>query len=299
MTPERFSDSYSEGSGTRSTGMESGTSHQTAERAGEVKDRAKEQAGQVMDEAKHKASDMAHQAQQKVQHQLDAQKNQATDQIGHVQQALRQTSDNLRQQNQDMLAGYMDSAAQQVERLNRYLSERSVGELMGEAERFARREPALFMGGALLLGLFGARFFKSSSPESQYERRAYGGEYRRAYDTYPPVARREPRSAYGRYGREEFAYQGQAGEQRGGAGAAGYEDRYRTGERVGTGERYGADTPRTATGTAGTTTGLTGETSRIATGTTAGSEGTGSRRTDIRTEKDQVQNLSDETRRDT
>ena len=45
---------------------------------------------------------------------------------------------------------------------------------MHDAQRLARRQPALFVGGAFALGLLGARFLKSSSPEHRYA--GYSGE---------------------------------------------------------------------------------------------------------------------------
>jgi hypothetical protein len=37
-------------------------------------------------------------------------------------------------------------------------------EIMHETQRFARRNPALFLGGSFVLGLLGARFLKTSAP---------------------------------------------------------------------------------------------------------------------------------------
>ena len=48
-------------------------------------------------------------------------------------------------------------------------------------QRFARRQPAVFIGSAFALGLVGARFLKSSRQQNEYEfgsesrRRLYGG----------------------------------------------------------------------------------------------------------------------------
>jgi hypothetical protein len=41
-----------------------------------------------------------------------------------------------------------------------------VTQLVGQLQHLARREPALFVGGAFALGLIGARFFKSSTRSS-------------------------------------------------------------------------------------------------------------------------------------
>lgn len=63
------------------------------------------------------------------------------------------------------MAGYADAAAEQLDTVTRSFRNRSVGELLDEAERLARRDPALFIGGAFILGVFGARFLKASAPD--------------------------------------------------------------------------------------------------------------------------------------
>jgi hypothetical protein len=94
--------------------------------------------------------------------QLSTQKDRATDGIGSVAQAVRQSTQQLREQRHDTIAQYVDQAAAQLERFSNTLKEKNVSELLDEAQRFARRNPALFVGGAFALGLLSARFFKSS-----------------------------------------------------------------------------------------------------------------------------------------
>jgi hypothetical protein len=48
-----------------------------------------------------------------------------------------------------------------------YLTARDVDQLVSEAEAFARRQLAAFLGGAFALGFLVSRFLKSSSPQSQ------------------------------------------------------------------------------------------------------------------------------------
>lgn len=94
--------------------------------------------------------------------QLGTQKDKATDGIGTVAQAVRQTSQQLRSQQHDTIANYIDQAAQQLEQFSTRLREKDVGELMRDAQQFARRRPAVFVTSAFALGLLGARFLKSS-----------------------------------------------------------------------------------------------------------------------------------------
>jgi hypothetical protein len=94
--------------------------------------------------------------------QIGAQKNRATDGIGSVAQAVRQSSQQLRDQQHETIAQYVEQAAGQLERFANTLRDKSVGDLLSETQDLARRKPALFIGSAFALGLFGARFMKSS-----------------------------------------------------------------------------------------------------------------------------------------
>ena len=151
-----------------------------------------EQSGGVVEQAKDKAQELASQAQQKageqVQSGLARGKSRAAETLGGVAQSLRLSSQHLREQNQEGTGRYVEKAAQQVERLSSYLQNKDVGEVIDEVEDFARRQPALFLGGAFALGLLGARFLKSSrrgqaeTAGSEYlAYRGVGAQTRRAY----------------------------------------------------------------------------------------------------------------------
>ena len=105
--------------------------------------------------------------------QLNTQKNKATDGLGSVAHAVRDTTQRLRQENHDTVARYVEQAADQIERFSTRLKDRDVGELVNEAQRLARRQPALFVGGAFAVGLLGARFLKSSAQDDDRYTRKY------------------------------------------------------------------------------------------------------------------------------
>ena len=52
-----------------------------------------------------------------------------------------------------------------LDRLSGSVRDATVRDIVRATERFARREPLLFLGGAFTLGLFAARFLKSSEPD--------------------------------------------------------------------------------------------------------------------------------------
>lgn len=123
------------------------------------------QSGGTAQQTKEKAQELAGQVQQKaaeqVQSRLQEQKHRAAESLSSVAQTLRSSSQQLHGQ-QDGVSRYFEQAADRVEDLANYLENRDLGELVDQAERFARRNPAAFLGGAFALGLLGARFLKSS-----------------------------------------------------------------------------------------------------------------------------------------
>ena len=133
--------------------------------ASDAADQAKSAASDLAQTAKSEAADLAQQAKHQATDKAEQAKGQATGVLSDVAEALHDTSDSLRDHDQDAFARYADQAATQVEQFTSAVRDRSVGELLDEAERFARRDPGLFLGGAFLLGIFGARFLKASTPD--------------------------------------------------------------------------------------------------------------------------------------
>jgi len=100
--------------------------------------------------------------------QLSTQKDRATDGLGSVAHAVRQSTQHLRENKHEAIAQYVDKAADQIERLSNELKNRDVGELVNDVQRFARRQPALFVGSAFAVGVIGARFLKSSADNQRH-----------------------------------------------------------------------------------------------------------------------------------
>jgi len=151
-------------------------------------EQAKAAAGQLTEQAQQRAGQAIDTARREMATRLTSQKDRAAEGLGSVADALRQTGQQLREHDQAGVTGYFDQAASQVERLSSYLEGRDLGQLVDDVEGLARRQPALFLGGAFVLGLLGARFLKSSRPAPRYS--GYrGGTYatqRQGYDTgYP------------------------------------------------------------------------------------------------------------------
>lgn len=169
------------------------TSSSASETAGRATDRVQSGAAQVGQQAKEQANRLSEQTREQISSQAEQQKERATNQLRDIGSALHETSSTLRDREQDSVARVMEGAANQVERFSGYLREHSVDEMISEVEYYARREPELFLGGAMLLGLVGARFFKSSSPERHHREHRGRGRPRGVYSSREPARRREER----------------------------------------------------------------------------------------------------------
>jgi hypothetical protein len=66
----------------------------------------------------------------------------------------------------NITAKYGDSLAKQVEQVSTYLEQKDLRDVLKDVEGFARRNPAVFIGGAFALGILAARFLKSSGDSS-------------------------------------------------------------------------------------------------------------------------------------
>ena len=120
-------------------------------------------AGRAAGHGKEAVTNAAKKAGEKITSRLDEQRYKAAEGIGSIAQALRQTGDQLRGQDDSAaVPQYVSSAADQVERFSQYVRSTNVRQMVNGVEQFARRQPGLFLGGALVLGLISARFLKSS-----------------------------------------------------------------------------------------------------------------------------------------
>lgn len=138
-----------------------------------------DQDGKIVDQAKqaftHVASNVASQAKEQVNAQFDTRKDKAVETIGNVATAIRETSDKLK--GVGPLGDVAGRAADGIESVAEFFEGKQIGDLVRDVEKFARREPALFVGAAFALGLIGGRFLKSSHRSSAT---GAGGQYARS-----------------------------------------------------------------------------------------------------------------------
>jgi uncharacterized protein YjbJ (UPF0337 family) len=141
-----------------------------------------EQAGQVANDVKQQASQVKDQVTQQAESKIDDQKHKVASQISTLASALNDASSTMRDSSPQM-AHFAESAVDRLNQWSTQLERKDFGELVDGVESFARRNPALFVGGAFALGLLGARFLKASAPQSNLARQ-YQSRYQPSYPAY-------------------------------------------------------------------------------------------------------------------
>ena len=99
---------------------------------------------------------------QNVTARADEQKNRAADGLGGIANVFRTAGNELRNDN-EAVAAYVDMASDQLKRFADQIRQKGVTDMLDDVQDFARRRPALFIGGAFLVGIGIARFLKSTA----------------------------------------------------------------------------------------------------------------------------------------
>jgi methyl-accepting chemotaxis protein len=121
---------------------------------------AKDNASQLGDAAR----DFASSAKDKAEEAMAQRKSIGADYIGSLAQATAQAA---RAFDNDLPQGanFIRQASERIQGVADTVRERDVRELVGEVQEFARKQPTLFFGGAVVLGFAALRFLKSTAPK--------------------------------------------------------------------------------------------------------------------------------------
>lgn len=133
--------------------------------AGQVKDTAQG----LIDKARETAGQAYEMATEKAASKLDEQKAVVTSGLASVAGSIKQVGESLRETDDqtavtEITAKYGDRLAGQIEQISNYFEQNDLREIASDVEDFARKNPAVFIGGAFALGILAARFLKSSKP---------------------------------------------------------------------------------------------------------------------------------------
>lgn len=217
-TQDQQTSTNSSGSSTSTSSSDATTKAQ--QEGQQLSQQTQQAAGQVAQQAKSTASN---------------QKQNVAQNLSGVSQALQQSGQQLQKQGQGVAAQALDGAAGQVGRFAQYLENTSVEQMVGEVQDLARRDPAIFLGGAFALGFILSRFLKSSPPGSnrqsqsgqgrygyqpsgQYSSGQYPGQYQGQYAGSGQYSGQSPYAPYPSSGQ----YAGTTGDTQDGGDVAGY-----------------------------------------------------------------------------
>ena len=129
----------------------------------------------LLQHAKHATGQIMNKVQQQAGSQLNHQMETAATELSQVANAVRRIRENLPQEDLGPIArvvgDYGEKAANGLERLGNYIREQDPKQLLNDVQNFGRRQPALLLGGAFLLGFAGARLIRSSM-SAAYEQRS-------------------------------------------------------------------------------------------------------------------------------
>jgi ElaB/YqjD/DUF883 family membrane-anchored ribosome-binding protein len=199
--------------------------------------------GAASERIQDSATGLIDQAGRTAQAQANHTLNQAGDALSQVARAVRDAGDGLREQRPE-IAGIADTAAERVDQAATYLRQHEPQELIDSATDFARRQPALVIGGALVAGLVLGRLLRSGT-EAAIEGGTAGsgslGPRRFAAGQFDDTSA----DAYSRSPRARAGYGTDYGET--GYGNTGYRNAARGNEGGGVGSGTGYGRPDTAT----------------------------------------------------
>lgn len=165
----------------------------TRQQTGQAGQQNKDQ--DLVQKAKQAGGEIVNQVQQQAGTQIERGKETAANELSTVVNAVRQFGQNLSGQANGPIARYAaeygDKAANSLERFSNYIREQDARRLLNDVQNFGRRQPALLIGGAFLLGFAGARLIRSSmdaashSANLDYQSSPY-------YTEVPPIERNAP-----------------------------------------------------------------------------------------------------------
>ena len=132
--------------------------------------------GSAIEQAKSEAGRLTQAARGRTLSYIEERKALLADNVGGMADAARNAAQQFDEHGNAVMADYIHRAADGLERFSDAVRSRDVSSLMGEAEDFARRQPAVFIGAGVAVGFLLARFLKSSSERREAGRSGFEGD---------------------------------------------------------------------------------------------------------------------------
>ena len=153
------------------------------------KEQAKEIVGQAGQALKAEAQSFASVAQDRVRAEAQKGTQAGAKTLGDFANAVRRAGDELATSDQSPASRLVQQAADGLDSLSRNLADKEPGDLLNAVRDFGRRNPAAFIGGAVLAGLALGRFARASETSGTTDRSDESRSFAEtdAYDG-PPIA---------------------------------------------------------------------------------------------------------------
>lgn len=140
---------------------------QAKEVGGELAGQAKQVGGELAGQAKEVGAKVAGEARDAARVQVDDRSSRAGAGMLEAAADVRDIAEELRRKGRDRPAQLADQAADRMDRFGAYLKESDADRIMSDARRFARRQPAVVVAGAAVVGIVAGRLLKASEPEHE------------------------------------------------------------------------------------------------------------------------------------
>lgn len=152
------------------------------------KEKAKEVVGQAGQVLKAEAQSFASAAQERVRTEAQKGAQVGARTLGDFANAVRRAGDELSQSDQSPASHLVRQAADGLESLSRNLADKDPGDLLNSVRDFGRRNPAAFIGGAVLVGLALGRFARASEvPDATMDLAEEDLSFTDSYETAPVI----------------------------------------------------------------------------------------------------------------
>lgn len=156
----------------------------TSPSATEAAETAKAVAAEARDRIRSEGERAVHAARQNAEALVSERRDFAADYLGDVSDALGSAEATLNERGRKGAAQLVNKAANEVQHLAGRVHGQDVGRVITEVETFARTRPALFFGGAFLVGYAAMRMLAPADDQHQSEDHAYEVNDRELADAY-------------------------------------------------------------------------------------------------------------------
>lgn len=123
---------------------------------GEAVEKAREAGGQLLDDSRERA-----------RAEVDNRSTWAGERVVGIAGDVRDVAGDLRARGKDQPARLAEDAARRIERFGDYLRESDTDRILADARDLGRRQPALIVAGAAVIGIAAGRLVRASEPSDQ------------------------------------------------------------------------------------------------------------------------------------